>query len=102
MENLTQLFPCDTRICLDKFKDLFCSLTTSMTTFWTFSLTTFLSDFFDHLLTDFPFLQTAGLRGEIEVDMEDGIVDPIALLLLDIEAFEKIFLALEIGFDGRE
>ena len=56
MENLTQLFPCDTRICLDKFKDLFCSLTTSMTTF----------------LTDLPFLQTAGLRGEIETDEEDG------------------------------
>ena len=48
MKNFTQLFPCNTRICLDKFKYLFCSLTTSMTTFWTFSLTTF--------LTDLPFL----------------------------------------------
>ena len=34
--------------------------------------------------------------------MKDGIVDPVVLLLLDIEGFEKIFLTLEIGFDGRE
>lgn len=64
MKNFTQLFPCNTRICLDKFKDLFCSLTTSMTTF--------LTVFFDHLLTDFPVLKTAGLGGEIETDVEDG------------------------------
>ena len=34
--------------------------------------------------------------------MEDGIVDPVVLLLLDIETFEEFFLSFEVCLNGRE